>query len=82
MTFTLFLVTILLVFPMKTSLEIARKERRVLIVADRDFGELIFQQGLAHAGVIFFRRNYSLDSHGALPNHDFLATQSRQNRYG
>jgi ATP-dependent DNA helicase PIF1 len=26
--------------------------------------------------------NYSLDSHGALPNHDFLATQSRQNLYG
>ena len=25
------------------------------MVADRDFGELIFQQGLAHAGVIFFR---------------------------
>ena len=23
--------------------------------SDRDFGELIFQQGLAHAGVIFFR---------------------------
>jgi predicted nuclease of predicted toxin-antitoxin system len=36
-------------------LEIARKEKRILIVADRDFGELIFQQGLAHAGVIFFR---------------------------
>ena len=36
-------------------LEIARIERRVLVVADRDFGELIFQQELAHAGVIFFR---------------------------
>ena len=36
-------------------LTIARDERRILIVADRDFGELIFQQGLAHAGVIFFR---------------------------
>jgi predicted nuclease of predicted toxin-antitoxin system len=36
-------------------LKIARKEQRILIVADRDFGELIFQQGLAHAGVIFFR---------------------------
>ena len=41
--------------PDEDVLEIARKERRVLIVADRDFGELIFQQGLAHAGVIFFR---------------------------
>jgi hypothetical protein len=28
------------------------------------------------------KSNYSLDSHGALPNHDFLATQSRQNLYG
>jgi hypothetical protein len=24
-------------------------------VADRDFGELIFNQGLAHTGVLFFR---------------------------
>jgi predicted nuclease of predicted toxin-antitoxin system len=36
-------------------LAIAWAERRVLVVADRDFGELIFHQRLAHAGVIFFR---------------------------
>jgi predicted nuclease of predicted toxin-antitoxin system len=36
-------------------LAIAREERRVLVVADRDFGELIFHQGLVHAGVMFFR---------------------------
>ncbi len=36
-------------------LTIARTERRVLVVADRDFGELIFHHQLAHAGVIFFR---------------------------
>jgi predicted nuclease of predicted toxin-antitoxin system len=36
-------------------LAIAREEKRVLVVADRDFGELIFHQGLAHAGIIFFR---------------------------
>jgi len=36
-------------------LELARREQRVLVVADRDFGELIFHQGLAHAGVLFFR---------------------------
>jgi len=41
--------------PDEDVLEIARQERRILIVADRDFGELIFHQGLAHAGVIFFR---------------------------
>lgn len=41
--------------PDEDVLEISRKEQRILIVADRDFGELIFQQGLAHSGVIFFR---------------------------
>jgi predicted nuclease of predicted toxin-antitoxin system len=41
--------------PDEDVLEISRKERRILVVADRDFGELIFQQELEHAGVIFFR---------------------------
>ena len=41
--------------PDEDVLEIARKEQQILIVADRDFGELIFHQGLVHAGVIFFR---------------------------
>jgi predicted nuclease of predicted toxin-antitoxin system len=36
-------------------LAIAQREQRILVVADRDFGELIFNQGLAHAGVLFFR---------------------------
>ena len=27
----------------------------MLVVADRDFGELIFHQGLVHAGALFFR---------------------------
>jgi predicted nuclease of predicted toxin-antitoxin system len=36
-------------------LAIAGRERRILVVADRDFGELIFHQGLIHAGVILFR---------------------------
>src|SRR5918912_2267688 len=41
--------------PDEDVLTIAREEARVLIVADRDFGELIFHQALAHAGIIFFR---------------------------
>jgi predicted nuclease of predicted toxin-antitoxin system len=36
-------------------LAIALSEQRILVVADRDFGELIFHQGLAHTGVLFFR---------------------------
>ena len=41
--------------PDEDVLSISRKEQRILVVADRDFGELIFQQRLAHAGVLFFR---------------------------
>jgi predicted nuclease of predicted toxin-antitoxin system len=41
--------------PDEDVLEIARKEKRILVVADRDFGELIFHRRLAHVGVIFFR---------------------------
>ena len=41
--------------PDEDVLEIARIEQRILVVADRDFGELIFHQRLPHAGVIFFR---------------------------
>src|SRR2546429_5879016 len=41
--------------PDEDVLTIARDEARVLIVADRDFGELIFHQELTHTGVIFFR---------------------------
>lgn len=36
-------------------LAIARREGRILITNDRDFGELILRQHLPHAGVIFFR---------------------------
>ena len=41
--------------PDEDVLAIAREEQRILVVADPDFGELIFQRGLAVAGVIFFR---------------------------
>jgi predicted nuclease of predicted toxin-antitoxin system len=42
-------------------LQIARRERRILITGDRDFGELIFRQHLPHAGVLYFRlRNTQL----------------------
>ena len=41
--------------PDEDVLTVAREEARVLIVADRDFRELIFHQALAHAGVMFFR---------------------------
>ncbi len=36
-------------------LSIARKEKRILITNDLDFGELIFRQHLPHRGVILFR---------------------------
>jgi len=36
-------------------LGIANREQRIIITNDRDFGALVFRQGLPHAGVIFFR---------------------------
>jgi predicted nuclease of predicted toxin-antitoxin system len=36
-------------------LAIALRERRVLVTEDRDFGELIFRERQAHAGVLFLR---------------------------
>ena len=36
-------------------LAIARREGRILITNDRDFGDLIFNQGYRHAGVIYLR---------------------------
>lgn len=34
---------------------IAKREGRILIANDKDFGELIFRQHLFHSGVILFR---------------------------
>jgi predicted nuclease of predicted toxin-antitoxin system len=36
-------------------LEMAHQEHRILITNDRDFGDLIFHQGLPHSGIILFR---------------------------
>ena len=36
-------------------LDIAQREQRIVIANDRDFGELVFRQRLAHTGVIHFR---------------------------
>lgn len=38
-----------------TVLELARREKRILVTLDRDFGRLIFVQSHRHAGVIFLR---------------------------
>lgn len=47
--------------PDRQVLSLARRERRVLITNDLDFGDLIVRERLAHRGVILFRlRNTSL----------------------
>jgi predicted nuclease of predicted toxin-antitoxin system len=74
-------------------LAIARAEQRILVVADRDFGELIFHQGLVHVGVIFFRLpganlqtkidhlNTVLQEHAdALERREFLVVTPGQSR--
>src|SRR4051794_7867780 len=41
--------------PDRDVLAIAVAEQRILIAADKDFGELVFREHLHHAGVILFR---------------------------
>lgn len=36
-------------------LEIARREERIIITNDKDFGELVYRLSLPHCGVILFR---------------------------
>jgi predicted nuclease of predicted toxin-antitoxin system len=41
--------------PDEEVLAIARREHRILITNDKDFGELIYRRRILHAGVILFR---------------------------
>lgn len=36
-------------------LSIVNKENRILLTTDKDFGELVFKEGLIHSGVILLR---------------------------
>src|SRR5215208_2685901 len=46
--------------PDREILRLAHAEQRILITNDRDFGDLVFRQGMSHAGVIYLR--FPLDS--------------------
>lgn len=39
----------------KSILTAAFEQKRILITNDKDFGELVFRQGMPHRGVILFR---------------------------
>ncbi len=39
-------------------LAIARRERRIVLTNDKDFGDLVFRDKLPHAGVVLFRLGY------------------------
>ena len=41
-------------------LDRARKEDRILITEDKDFGVLVFARGLTHPGVVLLRLRHSL----------------------
>lgn len=67
----------------------AVREGRIVVTNDRDFGELIFLRGLAHAGVIYFRINsgdievkcsllaHILDHYADDLNHFFVVSEDR-----
>jgi predicted nuclease of predicted toxin-antitoxin system len=71
----------------------AHAESRVLIASDRDFGELVIEQGHVHAGVIFLRlrtRDFSnvclriafVLEHHAAQFHEFLVVTDHDVRSG
>lgn len=41
--------------PDREILELAVRERRVVLTNDKDFGELVFRDGMPHAGIVLFR---------------------------
>lgn len=44
-------------------LSLANNQQRILVTLDKDFGELVFKEGLAHFGVILFRlRDESIEN--------------------
>ncbi|HEX8325519.1 MAG TPA: DUF5615 family PIN-like protein [Tepidisphaeraceae bacterium] len=71
-------------------LEVAVRENRVLITADKDFGELVFRDGLAVPGVLLMRlrhaiseqdrverlRGYWQEIEAALPGHFVTVDQN------
>ncbi len=42
-------------FDDETLLRLSKKERRIFLTKDKDFGALVFQQNRSHAGVILLR---------------------------
>lgn len=59
-------------------LAIAQRENRILMTDDRDFGELIFQQGERHAGIIYFRLGVAVLSERIDRLNHVLAEHSHQ----
>lgn len=44
-------------------LDLANEEGRILLTTDKDFGELVFKEGLIHSGVILLRlKDESVDN--------------------
>ena len=41
--------------PDKNILQIAVKEKRMVLTMDKDFGDLVYSSGLSHAGVLLLR---------------------------
>ncbi|MBU1000138.1 DUF5615 family PIN-like protein [Patescibacteria group bacterium] len=48
-------IEIALSYPDIAILAIANRENRILLTTDKDFGELVFKERLAHSGIILLR---------------------------
>ncbi len=63
-------------------LNLANTENRILITQDKDFGELVFKEGLLHSGVILLRlKNDSIDNKKKVIEQALKARKDYSNKF-
>ncbi len=54
-------------------LQLAVNEQRIVITMDKDFGELVYREGLSHVGILLFRMEDATGHEKAAVLHTLLA---------
>lgn len=54
-------------------LQLAASEQRIVITMDKDFGELVYREGLSHVGIVLFRMEEATGQEKAAVLHTLLA---------
>lgn len=66
----------------KSVLKLANKQKRILITLDKDFGELVYKEGLIHSGVIYLRlKNQSYENKKAILEKLFKSKRNFEGKF-